>query len=311
MFKQIVIFGVGMVVGGWLVYLLNTDEIVDKKTELELVEPPTIETTQTNNVKITGYTLPSKISFAGEKVPLDRSDVMERLDREVQVNAFWHSNAVILIKRSHKWLPTIDSILAANDVPTDFKYLVVAESGLQNVTSPANAVGFWQFLKGTAKDFGLIVNKEVDQRYDPALSTVAATKYLKKAYQKFGNWTLVAASYNMGVSGINKVLENQKASSYYDLIIGEETSRYVFRIIALKNLLENPSKYGFDIKDEEKYTLTNTDTVVIQNSVDDWHEFAQKHQMTYYQLKKLNPWVRAYKMKLASGQELKVKVLAK
>lgn len=303
MLKQVVILFVGMVMGGWLIYLIEFNQAVDQNPE------PIPPMEQVNNATISGYSLPSSISFAGEEVPLERDDVIERLDREIQVNAFWHSNAVILIKRSHRWLPTIDSILAANQVPTDFKYLAVAESGLQNVISPANAVGFWQFLKGTAKDFGLIVNKEIDQRYDPILATVAATKYLKESYQKFGSWTLVAASYNMGVTGISKVLESQKANTYYDLIVGEETARYVFRIIALKNLLENTSKFGFDIKEESKYTLPKTNTIVVNTSIENWHDFARKHQMSYYQLKKSNPWIRAYKMKLISGQEIDVQVL--
>lgn len=307
MFKQVVILLVGIVAGGWLVYLLEFNKTVEENPkEIPL---PTIK--QSNNAMISGYSLPTNISFAGEKVPLSRPSIVERLDREVQVNAFWHSNAVILIKRSNKWLPTIDSILTANEIPADFKYLAVAESGLQNVISPSNAVGFWQFLKGTAKDFGLIVNSEVDQRYDPVRSTVAATKYLKKAYKKFGNWTLVAASYNMGMNGISQVLAHQKTDSYYDIIVGEETARYVFRIIALKNLLENPSNFGFNIKDEDKYTQPKSKTIAVEESVDDWHEFAQEHQMTFYELKKLNPWIRAYKMKLTSGQEMEVKILAK
>ena len=231
----------------------------------------TKEVTRENNNAIKGYAVPDSMTFASEIVPLERVDVRERLDREIQVNAFWHSNSIILLKRARRWLPLLDSILVANDIPSDFKYLAVAESGLDQVVSPAKAVGFWQIMKGTAGDFGLIVNKQVDQRYDPIRSTEAAIKYLKKAYEKFGDWTIVAASYNMGMNATASVLENQKALSYYDMVMTEEPSRYVFRILALKNMLENPDRYGFIV--EEKYSPEKMKNIVVDTSVDDWTEF--------------------------------------
>ncbi|MGL1888226.1 MAG: lytic transglycosylase domain-containing protein [Reichenbachiella sp.] len=301
--KQFGILFIGILLGGWSIYMFGPKQTVNVESE------PMSFPEQINNATITGYALPSSISFAGEEVPLDRADVMERLDREVQVNAFWHSNAVIMIKRSHQWLPILDSILVANNVPSDFKYLAVAESGLQNVVSPANAVGFWQFLKGTAKDFGLKVNREVDQRYDPILATVAAAKYLKQAHKRFGDWTIVAASYNMGVHGATQVVEKQRATNYYDMVMSEEPSRYVFRIIALKNLLENPANFSFDIKDIDKYSLPKTRLVKVKSSISDWNDFAQQYHMTYYQLKKNNAWIRSYSMIVKPGQVYQVKVL--
>lgn len=305
---------IGLVLGGVIIYWVNPGGEGQKEviadTEPERVESrvPTELETQINNGTIAGYALPEEFSFAGELVPLHRADVKERLDREVQVNAFWHSNAILIIKRANKWLPTIDSILQANEVPTDFKYLAVAESGLQNVISPSNAVGFWQFLKGTAKDFGLTVNSEVDERYDPVLSTVAASKYLKKAHQKFGNWTLVAASYNMGMRAASEVIRKQNAETYYDMIMSEEPSRYVFRIIALKNLLEDPTAFSFQVDEKDLYQLPETKQIIVTQSISDWNEFAQKHGMTFYQLKQLNPWIRDYKLTVRSGQKYTVEV---
>jgi len=297
----------GFLIGVALVYaaIRMTDET--DKTAAKL--PPTTKQPRiaANNQKITGYVLPDAIDFAGEHVPIDRPEIAEKLDREIQVNAFWHSNSILMIKRSAKWLPTIDSILAANDIPSDFKYLAVAESGLQNVISPKNAVGFWQLLRGTAGDMGLTVNNEIDERYDPFKSTVAATKYLKQAYAKFQNWTLAAAAYNMGMSATAKVLENQKSSTYYEMILSEEPSRYIFRILAIKALLEHPGKYGFQVAEKEKYQLPKWRTVVIDQTTD-WHDFAAQNLTTYYQLRQLNPWIRSDKIAVNNGQVYQIKI---
>lgn len=293
---------IGVVLGGLVVYFLRPEP------EVMQVSVPEQEAPQINNGTIAGYALPDSLTFAGERVPLERADVRERLDREVQVNAFWHSNAIILIKRANKWLPILDSILVANDVPADFKYLAVAESGLQNAISPAGAVGFWQFMKGTAGDFGLRVNREVDQRYDPIASTVAACDYLKWAHERLGNWTVVAASYNMGLTATRKVVENQRAVSYYDMNVSEEPSRYVFRIIALKNLLENPELFSFHVEDEDLYTFPDTRSIIVDSSIADWNDFAAQYEMSYYQLRQLNPWIRDYKLTLRSGQSYEVLV---
>ena len=263
-------------------------------------------TESVNNNIIKGYALPEQMTFAGEVVPLNRADVQERIDREIQINAFWHSNSIILIKRAGLWLPKIDSILVANGIPSDFKYLAIAESGLTNAVSPARAVGFWQLLKGTAKDFGLIVNRQVDQRYDPILSTLAAVKYLKKAKEKFGTWTLVAVSYNMGMSGTASILKNQKSATYYDMVMSEEPSRYVPRILALKHVFENLDRFGFDVN--QAYQRPNTKKITVSEHIESWVDFCEKNGTTYYYLKRLNPWIRAHQLDLNQGQSIVVEL---
>src|SRR5688572_6618278 len=186
------------------------------------------------------FDLPKELSFAGEPVPLDIPDVSERLDKELQVNTYFHSNTIFLIKRANRWLPQMEKILEAHGIPEDFKYLPLIESGLLNAVSPADAVGYWQTLEGSGKELGLEITKEVDERYDPLKATVAACKYLKKAYEKFGSWTLVAASYNRGMNGLDRAIENQNEKSYYDLFLNDETSRYVFRLLAIKEIINNP-----------------------------------------------------------------------
>ena len=192
--------------------------------------------------RITSIDIPEDLNFAGETVPLSDPEVLERVDREFLVNTYWQSNAVLLIKRAHKYFPIIEPILAKNGIPDDFKYLAVAESGLQNVVSHAGATGFWQIMKTTGREYGLEVNSNVDERYHLEKATEVACEYLKKYKEKFGTWTLAAASYNAGPGAINKFLGIQKAENYYDLLLGEETGRYVFRIMAIKEILNSPEK---------------------------------------------------------------------
>lgn len=241
---------------------------------------------------VRSFELPEKLDFAGEPVPLHMMDVRERLDREIHVNSYWHSSTIFLIKRSHRWLPEIERILEENGIPTDFKYLSVIESGLENAVSHKQAVGFWQIREATGKELGLEINREVDQRYDPYASTVAATKYLKKAKERFGNWTNVAASYNMGMYGFDEELKDQKVESYYDLLLNEETSRYMFRLLAIKEILENPRKYGYDIPEELRYPPIPLDTVEVTETIRDLVDFAQENGITYKELKLHNPWLR-------------------
>jgi membrane-bound lytic murein transglycosylase D len=197
--------------------------------------------------------LPHEINFANEPVPMNIPDVRERLDRELQMNVYLHSNTLFLIKRAHRWSPQMVKIMEEYGVPTDFQYLPIIESYLMNDTSPKDAVGFWQILKDSGKEFGLEVSKDVDERYDPLKSTEAACKYLKKAHAKFGNWTLAAASYNRGMSGVQRALDNQDVNNYYDLYLNEETARYVFRILAIKEIIQKPEKYGFKIDPAHLY----------------------------------------------------------
>lgn len=244
------------------------------------------------NYKIVTPVIPKNISFCGEQVPLDNFEVFERVEREFIVNTYWHSLTILTLQRANRWFPIIEQILKKNNIPDDFKYLCVTESTLLNLTSPANAVGYWQFLKSAAKEYGLEVNSEIDERYHIEKSTEAACKYLQKAYNIYGNWTMAAASYNMGMSGINEQLERQHTNNYYNLVLGEETSRYVPRILATKILLSNPEEYGFDIKEEELYEPFETYTVKVDSSVKSWALFAKSYGLNYKILKLYNPWLR-------------------
>ena len=245
--------------------------------------------------------IPDSLTFAGEPIPLQILDVRERLDRELHINTYWHNNSIFIYKRANRWFPQIEAILKEEGVPDDFKYLAVIESGLLNVTSPANAVGFWQFLKPTAKELGLEVTREVDERYHPLKSTRAACTYLKEAYSKFGTWTLAAASYNMGIKGLSTRLEEQRVNSYYDLLLNEETSRYVFRAIAAKELITHPERYGFEIPPEHLYTQEELQHVEVTETIEDLVEFAQSHGINYKILKKHNPWLRRKSLTVKSG----------
>ncbi|MEK6782895.1 MAG: lytic transglycosylase domain-containing protein [Bacteroidota bacterium] len=246
--------------------------------------------------------LPLNASFAGEPVPLEIPDVNERFDKELQINTYLHSSTLFLIKRANRWLPQIDSILKHNGIPGDFKYLPLIESALINDVSPKNAVGFWQILKPSGKELGLEITKEVDERYDPLKSTQAACKYLKKAYRKFGNWTLVAASYNRGISGMGKALENQKIKSYYDLFLNDETSRYVFRILAIKEIFENPEKYGFKLNPEHLYQEEALRKVEVKANIKSLVDFASSQGINYKLLKRHNPWLREERLTVKKGK---------
>lgn len=250
--------------------------------------------------------VPEKVSFAGEPVPLDVPDVYERLDKELQINTYFHSNTIFLMKRANRWLPQIQKILEANGVPDDFKYLPLIESNLLNDISPKNAVGYWQILKDAGKENGLEITDEVDERYDPLKATEAACRYLKKAYSKFSNWTLVAASYNRGMSGVERAMENQKVDSYYDLYLNEETSRYVFRIIAIKEIVENPLKYGFRVNPRHLYKEEPLRYVEVDETIKDLVTFAKEHNTNYKMIKRHNPWLREERLTVKKGKEYRI-----
>ena len=242
------------------------------------------------------FDIPEDLNFAGEPVPVHNPDIRERFDREVHVNTYWNSSTVFMIKRANRWFPIIEPILQENGIPEDFKYLAVIESSLTNAVSPKQAVGFWQLLKGTAKEWGLEVNNEVDERYHPAKSAEVASKYIKKARQRFDSWTSAAASYNMGVYGLSKRFKEQKVDSYYDLLLNHETARYVFRALALKEIMENPGRYGYNIPEEHLYHHIPLKEVRVTKTIPNLVDFSHSLGINYKTLKLHNPWLRAKKL---------------
>lgn len=264
-----------------------------------------------NSYEIKALKMPSSLSFAGENVPLNIQDVYERMDRELLVNTYWQSNALLYFKRANKFFPTIEKILAENEIPNDFKYLALIESGLMNVTSPAGAKGFWQIMKTTGRENGLEINKNVDERFHLEKSTKVACKYLKNAYNKFGSWTAAAASYNGGVAGISRRMKKQKVTNYYDLLLGNETSRYVFRIIAAKEILTHSKKYGFTFDKEDLYTKKETYTVEVDSIITNIANFAKYYGMNYKEFKSLNPWLRENTLNNASHKKYKISLPVK
>jgi membrane-bound lytic murein transglycosylase D len=258
--------------------------------------------------KIYALPLPETAVFAGETVPLEKWDIAEKFDRELLVNSYWHSNTLLAIKRSSRWFPVIEPILKDQGIPDDFKYLAMVESNFTHVSSPAGAVGFWQFLPETATQFGLEVNDEVDERYHVEKSTVAACKYFKDAYNKFGSWTMVAASYNMGMQGLKNQVDRQKQSSYYDLLLNEETSRYVFRILSMKEIVNHADQYGFVIRPADNYVSFDYSTVTVNTAIPDFATFAAEHNITYKDLKLYNPWLRQASLKNKLGKTYEIKI---
>jgi len=253
--------------------------------------------------------IPERVEFAGEQLPLDKFYVKESLDRELLSNAYFHSQTIRLLKLAPRYFSIIEPILKEKGIPDDFKYLAVAESSFNpRAVSSANAVGLWQFIKTTAQQYGLTVNTEIDERYHVKKSTYAACNYLLNSYEKFGNWAMVAASYNAGLAGVTRQVERQKIDSYYDLLFGDETSRYLYRIVALKLIMENPSAYNFNVPDEEKYPIINTREVEIKSSITNFAAFAIEQGINYKLLKDFNPWLRENTLTVAAGKKYVVEI---
>lgn len=238
------------------------------------------------------FDIPKELDFAGEKVPLEKGDIFERLEREIYVNAYWESNMILLLKRSAKYLPEIERMLEENGIPDDFKYLAIAESGLMNVGSPAGARGYWQILETTGKEYGLEISQDVDERYHFEKSTLTAAKYFKKAHAKFGDWTAVAASYNMGQTGFSKRQDEQLHRNYYELYLNDETSRYLFRILAFKVILENPGAFGYHLREGDYYKNPPLRTIRVDEDIKDLPKWAKEQGSSYKDLKLYNPWLR-------------------
>ena len=238
------------------------------------------------------YKVPDTLSFAGERVPLENFDTRESLERELIMSAYRHSSTIMIIKRASRYFPEIEQILKKNGIPDDFKYLVAAESEFANVVSTKGAVGFWQIMQASGKEEGMEINNVVDERYDVTKSTEFACRFLKKSYELYGNWTLAAASYNGGRAGVSKQIDIQKQNNYYDLLLTEETARYIFRVVAYKLIINDPQAYGFDIAEDDLYKPLKYKEVPVDTAVNDFAKFAETFGTNYKILKLLNPWLR-------------------
>ena len=261
-----------------------------------------------NDYNVYALQVPSNLDFAGEPMPLKSPDILERMDKELLVNTYWQSNGLLMFKRAKKYFPIIEPILAKHGIPEDFKYLAVIESGLTNAVSPAGARGIWQIMPATGRENGLEVNDNVDERYHLEKSTEVACKYLLKSKEELGSWTLAAAAYNAGNAGISRYLREQNVKNYYDLLLGEETGRYIFRIVALKEILSNPAKYGFNLREKDLYNNVPTYKVEVKTEINDFTKFAEEYGINYKILKIHNPWLRESKLNNRSGKSYTIEI---
>lgn len=263
-----------------------------------------------NPVHVFQPEIPDEIYFAGERVPIELFDVREAIDRELVVNTYRHSATIMYLKRANRYFPKIEKLLAKYNIPDDMKYLCVAESGLDHVVSPAGAAGFWQFLSGTAREYGMEVNQNVDERYHETIALIAATKYLQTAYDRFGTWSLAAAAYNMGMAGLQRQIDRQKVNCYYDLHLNPETARYVYRIIALKLVMENPEAYGFNIPDDYLFNELDYIEISVDTAINNLVEFALQNGTNFKMLRYFNPWIRGNSLPNRSNKEYILKLPA-
>ena len=293
--KLLCAIGGGVIVFGFLkIFTFSTNEdSMDLKKENFVAAQPYI---------------PENLQFAGENVPMQFIDVKESLDRELLVNVYWHSQTILLIKRANRFFPIIEPILKEYGIPEDFKYIPVIESGLTNVGSPAGAKGYWQIVEGTAKGFGLEINENIDERNDIEKSTRMACKYFLNSFEKFKSWPLVAASYNMGISGLSNSISNQGANNFYELWLNTETARYVYRIIAAKLVIEHPKQYGIDIQAKDLYCPIKTIDFVVDTPVGTVASLACKLDISYKTLKTLNPWLVSTEFPNKSRKKYIIKV---
>lgn len=299
------------VLGGFILMGSYSNDSKDKSNKSHATEEKENEKPVKGNLPqvITSVDLNKTYTFAGEEIPRSNFDAMERLERELSVNSYWHSSTLLNIKNSRRYFPVMERILAEEGVPDDFKYLSVAESNLRNVTSPSGAKGLWQFMKGTGASYGLEINKEIDERYHVEKATRAACKYLKGYKERFGTWTLSAAAYNMGGTNTSKFLKQQRAKTYYDLNVNQETSRYVFRIVAFKEIIQNPNNFGFYIEPQEYYQpMDNYKIVEVNGAVPSWGDFANENGTSYRMLKLYNPWLVSSSLTNSTKKKYEVKI---
>lgn len=242
------------------------------------------------------------LTFAGVPLPLERVGVRERMERELLIGTFRHSSTFLTLKLSGRWFPVIEPILVDSGIPLDFKYLSVIESGLTNAVSPSDARGFWQFMEPAAKEFGLRVDRDVDERYHVEKATRAACAYLNEAYGRSGDWLLAAASYNMGMSGVSNRMEEQEGEAYWDLLLNEETARYVYRLYATKQVMESPERHGFLMEAEDWYAPVRSRDTILVDGVEDLVQWSVQQGVSYNALKTLNPWLRSDRLPIADDQ---------
>lgn len=259
--------------------------------------------------KIYALKIPEQMDFAGEPVPMKDDDVRHRIDRELLVNTYWHSQTLYIMKEFNQVINLIEPILEKNGIPHDFVYLCVAESGLQyNATSPSGAVGLWQFMKPTGQKYGLVINDEIDERMSYEKSTEAACKYFLEAKEKFGSWTMAAASFNMGIDGLGGITKMQDTDNYYDLYLNRETGRYVYRILALKEVLSNPQKYGFFLESDDIYAPYKYKTITVDSTIHNLSGFAKSQGTNYKMLRVMNPWMIGYSLTNKDGKRYEFKI---
>jgi membrane-bound lytic murein transglycosylase D len=280
----------------------ETEKPIETKTS------PDFQKDFNENYGIYSISTPQDLQFAGEEFPLLDEQVREALDRELLVNTYWQSQTLLFLKRAKRYFPVIEPILNQYGIPEDFKYLPIIESGLMNVVSPAGAVGFWQLMKGTATDYGLEVNQAVDERYNLEKASHAACQFLVEAHEQLGSWKLAAAAYNMGISGVQKQMERQRADDFFDLTLNEETGRYLYRLVAVKEIISNPAKYGFHLKDDHAYMPIPTEEISIDSALTHVDNFNKVFGLSYRQLKFHNPWLRLEYLPNSNGKVYKIKV---
>lgn len=264
----------------------------------------------TGNIQpITTFPIPTSLQFAGQSISLERYDLRERYDREQMAVAYSHSSSLLILKRANRYFPLLEPILKEQGIPDDFKYLAVTESNLDpRAKSPVQAAGLWQLMPKTAQELGLEVNDEVDERYHLEKATVAACKYFKRAYSKYKDWNMVAASYNGGMGRISGEADKQQVSDFFDMLLTAETSRYVFRIFVMKQFLENPKSFGYILQKEDFYTTIATKSVTINGAVDDWTSWATQQGINYYLLKEFNIWLRDRKLTNSSKRAYRIEL---
>jgi len=297
------------VIASALLGLLFLRSNTESKAPASTQAPPPIDDRNLPQI-VKGVDLDKSYDFAGEQLPIQENfDVRERLDRELMVNSYWHSSTSLNIKKMYRYFPVIEPILKKHGIPDDFKYLAVAESNLSHATSPAGAKGLWQFMPTMANHYDLEVNREVDERFHVEKITDAACKYIQHLKDRFGSWTLAAAAYNMGETRMARDLEQQRADSYFDLNLNEETSRYVFRIIAIKEILKEPKRFGFYFDQSDGYQpLDDYKTITVTESIRNLGDFAEEHGTTYRLLKVYNPWLLSHTLTISSGNSYEIRV---